>query len=114
MPDFSDGSAPDIQLKLYRKAGENGATEGVTYQQNGGQPTWGKTEDPLVWAYTYTNLPKCDQKGVEYIYWALEEAGSAEGFYPVYPMAIRAVRSRTPPRASRLTRCARTPMTARC
>lgn len=83
-PDFSGDSAPNIQLKLYRKAGESGVTEGVTYQQNGGQPTWSKGEDGT-WTYTYMNLPKYDQKGVEYIYWALEEAGSVEGFYPAYP-----------------------------
>lgn len=80
-------------LTLWRKAGENGSAEQVTYLYNDGQPTWTEGSDD-VWTFTYEGLPAANVHDVAYIYWAVEATDAdgdavtsdivTDGFYPTY------------------------------
>ena len=93
--DLADNlSAEDMPtLTLWRKAGENGSAEQVTYLYNDGQPTWTEGSDD-VWTFTYEGLPAANVHDVAYIYWAVEATDAdgdavtsdivTDGFYPTY------------------------------
>ena len=60
-----------------------GGAEPVTYHgSDDGQPTWTVSGD--TWTFTYEGLPAANEDDVEYVYWAEEQLGSAEGYYPLY------------------------------
>ena len=60
-----------------------GGAEPVTYHgSDDGQPTWTVSGD--TWTFTYEGLPAANEDDVEYVYWAEEQPGSAEGYYPLY------------------------------
>ena len=60
-----------------------GGAEPVTYHgSDDGQPTWTGSGD--TWTFTYKELPAANGNDVEYVYWAEEQPGSAEGYYPLY------------------------------
>ena len=73
-------------MTLYRKT-ESGAAQRVTKIVDDKavvpQPTWTIGADGT-WTYTYTGLPATDQSGKVYTYWAEEDAGTVDGFYPTY------------------------------
>lgn len=46
------------------------------------QPEW--TGSGNTWTFTYEGLPAANENNVEYVYWAVEEAGEAPGYYPLY------------------------------
>lgn len=93
--DLADNlSAEDMPtLTLWRKAGENGSAEQVTYLYNYGQPTWTEGSDD-VWTFMYEGLPAANVHDVAYIYWAVEATDAngdavtsdivTDGFYPTY------------------------------
>ena len=47
------------------------------------QPTWSKADDGT-WTFTYKGLPAANKNNVDYVYWAEEQQGSVDGFYPMY------------------------------
>lgn len=61
-----------------------GATEQVEMADGSApaQPTW--TGSGNAWTFTYEGLPAANEDDVEYVYWAEEQPGSAEGYYPLY------------------------------
>lgn len=48
------------------------------------QPTWNDDDGDGAWTFTYEDLPAANEDDVEYVYWAEEQPGSAEGYYPLY------------------------------
>lgn len=78
------------KLTLNRKAGANGAEEPVKYitSEDGNvttdaQPTWKKNEDGS-FTFTYVDLPAANKNDVPYTYWAVEQGGASDGYYPLY------------------------------
>ena len=49
------------------------------------QPTWTDNSNGT-WTFTYSDLPAANANDQDYVYWAVESAGSGntDGFYPVY------------------------------
>lgn len=80
------------KLTLKRKAGDNGTEETVKYitSENGNvttdaQPTWKKNEDgSFTFTFTYVDLPAANKNDVPYTYWAVEQGGASDGYYPLY------------------------------
>ena len=77
------------KLTLKRKAGDNGIEETVKYitSENGNvttdaQPTW-KNKDGS-FTFTYVDLPAANKNDVPYTYWAVEQGGASDGYYPLY------------------------------
>lgn len=79
------------KLTLNRKAGANGAEEPVKYitSENGkvtstdAQPEWTKNKDGS-FTFTYVDLPAANKNDVPYTYWAVEQGGASDGYYPLY------------------------------
>ncbi len=68
-----------------------GAAEDVKITDENGnavtpQPTWTKVRDGE-WTFTYEDLPAANGADVAYVYWAVEQGGTAEGYYPLYGTA---------------------------
>lgn len=90
VPELTDANKPN--MVLYR-AVENDKGEYVDIEQvklkNGNpapQPTWEEVKEGE-WKFTYTDLPAANENDDAYVYWAEEEAGSIDGFYPTYGTA---------------------------
>lgn len=49
-----------------------------------GQPAWDDADGDGVWTFAYAGLPAASEDNVDYVYWAEESAGTAEGYYPLY------------------------------
>lgn len=95
--DYGTGLADDLttddmpKLTLNRKAGANGAEEPVKYITSEGgkvtstdaQPTWTKNKDGS-FTFTYFDLPAANKNDVPYTYWAVEQGGASDGYYPLY------------------------------
>ena len=94
--DYGTGFASQLdtddmpKLTLWRKAGDNGTEETVKYitSENGNvttdaQPTWKKNEDGS-FTFTYVDLPAANKNDVPYTYWAVEQGGASDGYYPLY------------------------------
>lgn len=79
------------KLTLKRKAGANGAEETVKYitSEDGkvtstdAQPEWTKNQDGS-FTFTYVDLPAANKNDVPYTYWAVEQGGASDGYYPLY------------------------------
>ena len=79
------------KLTLKRKAGDNGTEETVKYitSEDGkvtstdAQPTWTKNQDGS-FTFTYVDLPAANKNDVPYTYWAVEQGGASDGYYPLY------------------------------
>lgn len=83
-PLADDLTAEDMpQMTLYRSVGTGAGTNVTSYS---GQPTWTEGENGA-WTFTYSDLPAADQSDRPYTYWAEENVGTAEGFYPTYGTA---------------------------
>lgn len=96
--DYGTGFASQLdtddmpKLTLKRKAGDNGTEETVKYitSENGNvttdaQPTWKKNEDgSFTFTFTYVDLPAANKNDVPYTYWAVEQGGASDGYYPLY------------------------------
>lgn len=52
------------------------------------QPTWNDDDGDGAWTFTYEGLPAANEDDVEYVYWAEEQPGSAEGYYPLYGLSL--------------------------
>ncbi|MBM6705574.1 Cna B-type domain-containing protein [Bifidobacterium pullorum subsp. saeculare] len=95
--DYGTGLADDLtkddmpKLTLNRKAGANGAEEPVKYitSEDGkvtstdAQPEWTKNKDGS-FTFTYVDLPAANKNDVPYTYWAVEQGGASDGYYPLY------------------------------
>ena len=79
------------KLTLKRKAGDNGIEEPVKYitSEDGkvtstdAQPEWTKNKDGS-FTFTYVDLPAANKNDVPYTYWAVEQGGASDGYYPLY------------------------------
>ncbi|HJG40853.1 SpaA isopeptide-forming pilin-related protein [Bifidobacterium pullorum] len=95
--DYGTGFASQLdtddmpKLTLKRKAGDNGTEETVKYitSEDGkvtstdAQPTWTKNKDGS-FTFTYVDLPAANKNDVPYTYWAVEQGGASDGYYPLY------------------------------
>lgn len=95
--DYGTGFASQLdtddmpKLTLKRKAGANGAEEPVKYitSEDGkvtstdAQPEWTKNKDGS-FTFTYVDLPAANKNDVPYTYWAVEQGGASDGYYPLY------------------------------
>lgn len=95
--DYGTGFASQLdtddmpKLTLNRKAGANGAEEPVKYitSEDGkvtstdAQPEWTKNKDGS-FTFTYVDLPAANKNDVPYTYWAVEQGGASDGYYPLY------------------------------
>ena len=78
----------DIQMTLYRAVknsdGSFGSTEKVMLKDGSApNPEWTINKEGT-WTFTYSNLPAANKDNVDYVYWAEEQQGSVDGFYPTY------------------------------
>lgn len=89
--DYGTGLANSITdadlptMVLYRQI-EGGTPEQVK-MKNGTdpmQPVWSDTDHDGVWTFVYSDLPAADKNDKPYTYWAVEQAGTSEGYYPTY------------------------------
>lgn len=94
--DFGSGLTPQLDLNdlpkmtLWRAVdngnGNLGTAERVLKNGNPApQPTW-TDKGNGIWTFTYSDLPAANANDQDYVYWAVESAGSGntDGFYPVY------------------------------
>ena len=95
--DYGTGFASQLdtddmpKLTLKRKAGANGTEETVKYitSEDGkvtstdAQPEWTKNKDGS-FTFTYVDLPAANKNDVPYTYWAVEQGGASDGYYPLY------------------------------
>ena len=51
------------------------------------QPAWNDDDGDGVWTFVYENLPAADENDEDYVYWAEEQVGSVDGWYPTYGTA---------------------------
>lgn len=89
--DYGTGLANSITeadlptMVLYRQI-EGGTAEQVK-MKNGTdsvQPVWSKSGNSNTWTFVYRDLPAADKNDKPYTYWAVEQAGTSEGYYPIY------------------------------
>lgn len=83
-PSFDDDKPTMV---LYRQVA--GGTAEQVKLKNGSaapQPEWTDNNDGT-WTFTYTGLPAADENDKPYTYWAEEQPGSVDGWYPVYETA---------------------------
>lgn len=85
-PNIADGDFPTMTLYRAYKTGDTTYSQAqqVTYIYNGGQPEWTDANSDGVWEFAYNGLPAANADDKPYVYWAEENSGSAEGFYPLY------------------------------
>ena len=85
-PDFDADEAP--RMVLYRQV-EGGQPEQVKMKDGSdpAQPVWNDNDGDGVWTFTYSDLPAADQNDKPYTYWAEEQVGSVDGWYPTYGTA---------------------------
>lgn len=85
-PDFDADKAPT--MVLYRQV-EGGQPEQVKMKDGSApaQPEWNDNDGDGVWTFVYRDLPAADQNDKPYTYWAEEQVGSVDGWYPTYGTA---------------------------
>ena len=85
-PDFDAANAP--QMTLWRQV-QGGTAEQVKMKDGtaAAQPTWNDVDGDGVWTFVYEDLPAADENDRPYTYWAEEQAGSVDGWYPTYGTA---------------------------
>ena len=94
--DFGSGLTPQLDLNdlpkmtLWRAVDNGNGNLGTAERvlKNGNpvpQPTW-TDKGNGIWTFTYSDLPAANANDQDYVYWAVESAGSGntDGFYPVY------------------------------
>ena len=89
--DYGTGLANSITaddlptMVLYRQI--KGGTPEQVKMKNGtdpAQPVWSDADSDGVWTFVYSDLPAADKNDKPYTYWAVEQAGTSEGYYPTY------------------------------
>ena len=86
--DFDEGKAP--KMTLWRQVGDDASTAEQVKMKDGSaapQPAWNDDDGDGVWTFVYENLPAADENDEDYVYWAEEQVGSVDGWYPTYGTA---------------------------
>ena len=87
-PQLDPNDLPEMTLWRAVKNGDGSVGTAERVLKNGNpapQPTWTDNGDGT-WTFTYSDLPAANASDQDYVYWAVESAGSGntDGFYPVY------------------------------
>lgn len=87
-PEFDENDLPEMTLWRAAKNASGGLGQAERVLKNGNpapQPTWTDNGNGT-WTFTYSDLPAANANDQDYVYWAVESAGSGntDGFYPVY------------------------------
>lgn len=87
-PEFDENDLPEMTLWRAAKNASGGFGQAERVLKNGNpapQPTWTDNGNGT-WTFTYSDLPAANANDQDYVYWAVESAGSGntDGFYPVY------------------------------
>ena len=82
---FDEDKAP--KMTLWRQVGDDTSSAEQVKMKDGSaapQPTWNDDDSDGVWTFVYENLPAADENDEDYVYWAEEQVGSVDGWYPTY------------------------------
>lgn len=85
---FDEDKAP--KMTLWRQVGNDTSTAEQVKMKGGSaapQPKWNDDDGDGVWTFVYENLPAADENDEAYVYWAEEQVGSVDGWYPTYGTA---------------------------